>query len=477
MIKNLPKLGFIAALLATSVNGFSQNQQIFSTVGPSNFTAPVGVLSVKVECVGGGGAGGRVTPSNWLDSDAAGGGGGGAYASALVNVFAGNVYTVTVGAGGINNGTSVNGGDSYFDNGSIVKAAGGTTRDGNDNVAGVAGGQASASVGTTVFSGGNGGTGDEGDADGGGGGGAAGSTGAGYNGGKITSGAARPNWGGNGGLGGANGSNGQSGGQYGGGGGGSSANGSNDRNGGAGASGVVVINWITLTAVSPTTVCPGSNQVVEIKGKNFGTVSDVTIGGASTAFTQMNDSIININSSSLTSGGTIIVSSDNGSSEFLGSLNFASGTINTSVTGMTIISTYTGSQNVTYQWIDCLNNNTPIAGATTSTYTSAVNGLFAVVINDSGCEITSQCVALGSASIHENMVADLNVYPNPTNDLIHISTASKIEKVEVMSITGSVLSTLNGNVKSVSLNHLSKGLYLIRISTENGVALKKLLLQ
>ena len=74
MKKQLLSIGLIAL---APMAFFGQTNQLFTTAGPHNFTVPTGVLSVKVECVGGGGAGGRVTPSNVFDDDAAGGGGGG----------------------------------------------------------------------------------------------------------------------------------------------------------------------------------------------------------------------------------------------------------------------------------------------------------------------------------------------------------------------------------------------------------------
>lgn len=476
MRTSLQKVSFLSALFLSTLGLNAQTQQIFSTAGTSTFTAPVGVLAVNVQCIGAGGAGGRVTPSNVFDNDAAGGGGGGAYAASVVPVFAGSTYSVTIGAGGINNGTSTNGGDSYFDNGTLVRAAGGTTRSGNDQVNGVDGGQAAASIGTTKFSGGKGGNGNESDSDGGGGGGAAGSTGAGANGGTITAGAATPSWGGNGGLGGANGANGAAGGTYGGGGGGSSANGSNDRNGGPGASGVVVISWPLVNSVSPTTICAGNNQIVEIKGNNFGTVNNVSIGGSNIIFTQMSDSVIHVNAMDITVGGFVIVEGSTGSAEFSGALNFAGGSVNVAVNSMTLTAVYSGNPNVSYQWLDCLNGNSVIPNATSSTYTSSVNGLFAVVVNDNGCEYTSSCFALASASVEEYNANNVKVFPNPTNDVLNFSTTSKIEKVEVMNIAGVVLNTYSNSVQSISLGHLSKGIYFVRISTNKGSEIKKVLI-
>ncbi|MFZ4058890.1 MAG: beta strand repeat-containing protein, partial [Ferruginibacter sp.] len=99
----------------------AQNVQTITTTG--SWVAPSGVTSITVECWGGGGAGGGVSGSN----AAGGGGSGGAYARNTIIVVPGNTYTVTVGAGGVqNNGAA--GGDgqpSWFNTTGTILAVGG----------------------------------------------------------------------------------------------------------------------------------------------------------------------------------------------------------------------------------------------------------------------------------------------------------------------------------------------------------------
>ncbi|WP_330444512.1 fibronectin type III domain-containing protein [Flavobacterium sp. C4GT6] len=49
------------------------------------------------------------------------------------------------------------------------------------------------------------------------------------------------------------------------------------------------------------------------------------------------------------------------------------------------------SEGVTYQWIDCDNEDIPIEGATTQAFTPTVNGNYAVVITNGGCSVQSDC--------------------------------------------------------------------------------------
>lgn len=73
----------------------------FTTVGTTSWTAPAGVTSVNYLVVAGGGSGGGQGPS--------GGGGAGGVVTGTLAVTPGSSYTVTVGAGGISTGGSVDG--------------------------------------------------------------------------------------------------------------------------------------------------------------------------------------------------------------------------------------------------------------------------------------------------------------------------------------------------------------------------------
>jgi hypothetical protein len=59
------------------------------------------------------------------------------------------------------------------------------------------------------------------------------------------------------------------------------------------------------------------------------------------------------------------------------------------VNGNTLTANQTGA---TYQWIDCNNNNTHIAGATNQSFIPSVSGNYAVVISANSCTETSVCV-------------------------------------------------------------------------------------
>lgn len=470
-----------SSVLVFSLSIISSGQvDIYTTVGTQTFVAPSGVLTVKVQCIGAGGAGGRVTPANIFDDDAAGGGGGGAYAEGIVSVNGGSTYDVVVGAGGINDGTSTNGGDSYFANGLEVLASGGETRSGNDNVTGAGGGLAINSVGAIKYNGGIGGTGDEGDTNGGGGGGAAGTSGAGSNGGELLAGGSTADYGGHGGAGGADGDFGDAGGNYGGGGGGSSCNGSDDRNGGEGAGGLVIISWSEILSLTPNTVCSGGEVVVS--GSNFSGTDSVILNGLQIPFSVTNDNELVLTIPALATSGEIIIYTPKGASQSIETLTISSGTvtINADVTGTILTANYSGdNSSSTFQWLDCINMNDSIVGATDSVYNVTQNGLYAITVNENGCIVTSDCFTVISTSVVENTFQNqIKLYPQPTTGIVFVETTETISNLTIYNLNGEVVFQLSDseNQTQLDLEFLPAGVYSLTVNSGSDLYMTKLIL-
>jgi hypothetical protein len=99
--------------------------QSYTTAGSYSWKVPAGITSVEVLVVGGGGG---------MDREGGGGGGGGLVHNMAYSVTPGNSITLTVGAAGPSGwfeGTIGSGGNSTFDNGSIIAYGGGGGGNGN----------------------------------------------------------------------------------------------------------------------------------------------------------------------------------------------------------------------------------------------------------------------------------------------------------------------------------------------------------
>ena len=79
-------------------------------------------------------------------------------------------------------------------------------------------------------------------------------------------------------------------------------------------------------------------------------------------------------------------------------------------------------------------------------------------------------------NVNELAALKFNVYPNPAKDKVVIEAQSDIQQVTLMGIKGEMLEDRKTNSNKVELNleGYSKGIYVIRIVTEDGVATQKI---
>jgi len=135
----------------------------------------------------------------------------------------------------------------------------------------------------------------------------------------------------------------------------------------------------------------------------------------------------------------------------------------------------------TYRWLDCDNGNAPISGEMGQTFTATANGNYAVEVTFNGCTDTSACEAVTGVGVNEAKNTIVSIYPNPTNGMVSINLGSKNSVVDytISSIEGKVIETgkTSSNIIAVDLSNESKGVYFIRINTENTSTVYKLIKQ
>jgi len=87
--------------------------------------------------------------------------------------------------------------------------------------------------------------------------------------------------------------------------------------------------------------------------------------------------------------------------------------------------------------------------------------------------IVTVTVAAGIESINNE---NITIYPVPAKDIVNIRMKSVINQVEVISVTGQVISkvSFNHNEATLSTADFANGIYFIRIKTANGIAMKKI---
>lgn len=76
----------------------------------------------------------------------------------------------------------------------------------------------------------------------------------------------------------------------------------------------------------------------------------------------------------------------------------------------------------------------------------------------------------------EELAAQVNVYPNPSSDVVFVNTDAQISTIDVINVAGQKLSSLNvnNNNAQINVNGFAAGIYFLQINTENGLITKKI---
>ena len=140
----------VATAASFSLTNINPTPVVVVLTSGTSWTAPAGVTSIKVECVGGGGGGGPAA-----DDEAGGGGGGGAYARRnSMAVTPGNAYAYSIGLGG---GSGGSGGTTTFTGNSGVQCVAHGGSGGSYGYSSAPGGPgATTATGDVTYGGGNG---------------------------------------------------------------------------------------------------------------------------------------------------------------------------------------------------------------------------------------------------------------------------------------------------------------------------------
>jgi len=98
------------------------------------------------------------------------------------------------------------------------------------------------------------------------------------------------------------------------------------------------------------------------------------------------------------------------------------------------------------------------------------------IISTYGWSITDGGQATCSLSINDEELQNITFFPNPTNDSFSIRTNNNyINKIEIYDIQGKTVKTFTENSSAYNIKELMTGLYFIKIETDKGTTIKKLI--
>ena len=125
-------------------------------------------------------------------------------------------------------------------------------------------------------------------------------------------------------------------------------------------------------------------------------------------------------------------------------------------------------------WFDCSTN--PIYVGDVSIPTGNVQVRVKAVDNSNfkSEELISDA-PFGSTNIN-NIENNISIYPNPTTNFITIN-AENITSVKIINITGKIISSyeVTDNSTTIDLSNIEKGIYFVKINTENSTYTKKII--
>ena len=128
-----------------------------------------------------------------------------------------------------------------------------------------------------------------------------------------------------------------------------------------------------------------------------------------------------------------------------------------------LITTFNATNNTSLTCIQV--DNETAANAGQAPYTNWLKDVTATYSED--------CAALGIED--ESLAQSITLYPNPVSDILTIDSKISLIKVEIYSVLGQKVKELYSGFNSITTDNLSKGIYIVRLQSENGFATKKLI--
>ena len=144
--------------------------------------------------------------------------------------------------------------------------------------------------------------------------------------------------------------------------------------------------------------------------------------------------------------------------------------------GITLSAAATG---VAYQWIDC-NTNQPVVGATNQSFTTTeAVGTYAVIVTENGCSDTSTCISVDQSGLNEGDFY-IGLLPNPANESVLIQwNSDAFDMIELLDEAGKIVRRVfvsdAAQAVEFSLTHIAAGVYHVRLSGAERVAIQKLI--
>lgn len=93
------------------------------------------------------------------------------------------------------------------------------------------------------------------------------------------------------------------------------------------------------------------------------------------------------------------------------------------------------------------------------------------VIQDSGIKNSQEEQSYEDKLLTQN----IKLYPNPVSNILSIDSKIKLTKVEIYTLLGQKVKIVNKNFRSINIEDISNGIYMIKIHSKKGTTVRKLI--
>jgi len=117
------------------------------------------------------------------------------------------------------------------------------------------------------------------------------------------------------------------------------------------------------------------------------------------------------------------------------------------------------------------------------TASSSTAGQYCVSVTVNGCTSQTACTQVtisAGSSIIENEAFNVNIFPNPTSDVINIHTGltGNDMRIKITDLTGKIVQneiTTSEMQFSIDISHFAQGIYLLSIQNDKGTVVRKII--
>ena len=93
---------------------------------------------------------------------------------------------------------------------------------------------------------------------------------------------------------------------------------------------------------------------------------------------------------------------------------------------------------------------------------------------DNGTDIS----IYGGNGIDTYFLTNIDIYPNPADDFVKVTSNNIIREINIFSIDGRMMysNNMNDNEKMIDLSSFNKGTYIVRMITDEDVVVRKIMI-